>query len=146
MNDIIREFMNTEHIAVIGASANKKKFGRYIYDTLKARGRTVYAVNRGAEPVNGDQAYASLEDLPREVDSAVVAVKPESAAQIIEQAARRGIRRLWFQQGADFSDAIAGAEKQGIATVSNKCILMYLAPVTGIHRVHRFLSRTFGKY
>ncbi len=146
MDDTIREFMNAEHIAVVGASANKKKFGRYIYDTLKSRVRNVYAVNRKAESIDEDRAYASLEELPEDVESAVVAVQPESALEVVEQAGRSGITRLWFQRGADFTAAIEAAQKKGIDTVSGKCILMYLAPVTGIHRVHRFLSRMFGNY
>jgi len=79
------------------------------------------------------------------VKAAVVAVSPDAAETVVEDAAAAGITHLWFQRGKDFSDAENKARAEGITTVSGKCILMYAQPVGGIHAAHRFLARIFGR-
>ena len=41
---------------------------------------------------------------------------------------------------------IIGGIQAGMETVRGRCLLMYAEPVGGIHSLHRWLSRTFGKY
>ena len=94
----------------------------------------------------GDRCYTSLREVPDAVTSAVIVVKPERAGACIEDAAAGGIKRVWLQQGADFSEAAARARELGLEVVVDKCVLMYAGEVTGIHSLHRFFSRLFGKY
>ena len=146
MDDAIALFRDPQPIAVVGASANPHKFGFTICKTLKERGFAVYAVNPGAAGEGKNAYYKSLRDIPDGVEAAVVCIRPEKAEQLVDDAAARGIGRIWFQQGADFSNVAAEARGKGIATVIDKCILMYTEPVTGIHKVHRFLWKLIGKY
>lgn len=143
MHDAITQFINQKHVAVVGVS--DKKFGGAIYKTLKKRGLAVYPVHPTRDMFDGDTCYPRLTDVPSDVKAAVVAVSPEAAITIVEDAIASGIGHLWFQQGKDFSDAEAKAKATGINTVAGKCILMYAQPVTGIHAFHRFLARIFGR-
>ena len=143
MDESIAGFIDAKHIAVVGVS--KRKFGGTIYRTLKQRGYQVYPVHPQTETFDGDRCSAGLADLPDEVAAAVIAVKPAQAEGVVDDAKAAGITTLWFQQGADFSKAIAHADALGIQTISGKCILMYASPVTGIHAVHRFFARLFGR-
>lgn len=146
MDDTMKSFLEPGPIAVVGASDSPGKFGREIYRALKDRGYTVYAINNRSETVGGERAYASVKDLPPEVEAAVIVVRPEQAHQVVKNAIERGLKRLWFQRGANFSAAASAASAAGIATVQGKCILMYASPVTGVHKFHQTLARFFGKY
>ena len=143
MNKAIEDFVNQERIAVVGVS--DRKFGGTIYKALKKRGYTVYPVHPIRESFDGDPCYPRLDKMPAEVKAAVVAVSPEAAKAVVEDARTAGVAHLWFQQGKNFSEAEARARDQGISTISRKCILMYAQPVGGIHAVHRFLARFFGR-
>ncbi len=143
MDQAIERFIAQRHIAVVGVS--DKKFGGAIYKTLKKRGFDVYPVHPSRNTFDGDTCYSRLGDVPIEVKAAVVAVSPDSAAGVVEDALAAGITQLWFQQGKNFSDAVNEAQAGNIATVSGKCILMYAEPVSGIHAFHRFLARIFGR-
>jgi predicted CoA-binding protein len=143
MHKNIEEFINQKNIAVVGVS--DKKFGGAIYKTLKQQGYNVYPVHPARSSFGGDTCYPKLSDLPSDATAAVIAVSPGSAESILDEDGLSAITHLWFQQGKDFSKAIARAEARGIKTISKKCILMYAQPVTGIHAVHRFLARLFGR-
>jgi len=143
MNAAREEICNSKHIAVIGVS--DKKFGGAIYKTLKKNGYTVYPVHPNKTVFDGDRCFPSVKELPEDVKMAIVAVSAAAAIKVTDEAIETGLTHLWFQQGADFSETVAKADKAGIKTVSKKCILMYAQPVTGIHAFHRFLARLFGK-
>ncbi len=143
MHKNIEEFIAQKNVAVVGVS--DKKFGGAIYKTLKQRGYKVHAVHPSRSSFDGDTCYSKLGDLPSEVTAAVIAVSPNSAETILGEDVPMGISHLWFLQGKDFSSAVARAEARGIKTISGKCILMYAQPVTGVHAVHRFLARLFGR-
>jgi len=143
MNKAIEPFARPGKIAVVGVS--DKKFGGAIYKTLKQRGYAVFPVHPERTSFDNDTCYKSLGDLPGDVKAAVIAVSPNTAITVVDDAAAAGLTHLWFQQGKDFSDAVAVAKEKGMHTVDRKCILMYATPVTGIHAVHRFFVRLFGR-
>jgi hypothetical protein len=130
-------------LAIVGVS--DKDFGGVIYKTLKTRRYTVYPVHPTREMFDGDRCYASLRELPPDVKSAVIAVSPQRAEKVVDDAIAAAFTHLWFQQGKNFKAVVAKAESTGIQTVSGKCILMYAQPVTGLHSFHRFLARAFGR-
>jgi len=130
-------------LAVVGVS--EKKFGGYVYRELRKRGRKVYPLHPTRESFDGDRCYACLSDLPTGVEAAIVVISPQAAVAVVDDARRAGIGCLWFQQGADFSEAVGQAEAAGIDTITGKCIMMYAAPVTGIHRIHRFVWKLIGR-
>lgn len=144
MNETMNQFINFKHIAVVGVS--DKKMGGAIYKELKTRGYTVYPVHPTRKAFEGGTCHATLRMVPSEVKAAVVAVSPKAAETVVEDALAAGITHLWFQQGPNFSDAVAKAKAKGLQTVSRKCILMYAPPVTSIHSFHRFFVKLFGRY
>jgi len=144
VDENVADFIRSRELAVVGVS--KRKFGGSIYRTLKARGFRVYPVHPALTTYDGDPCFRTLRDIPQGVEAAVVAVSPFHADEVVHDAHAAGIKRLWFQQGADFRDVALTAEAYGIATVTGKCILMYAGEVTGIHAVHRFFAKVFRTY
>jgi uncharacterized protein len=145
MTNEIQNFITSKHIAVLGASPSGKKFGNAAYKELKAKGYQVYPVHPTAEIIENDRAYNNLKALPAEVTAAVFAIAPEKALIAVDDAIAHGIKHIWFQQGANFTQAAEKAKAAGIEIVTKKCILMYAPPVKSIHAVHRFLARIFGR-
>jgi len=133
-------------IAVVGVSRKNMKFGASAFRELKKHGYEVYPVHPSMDSIDGVKCYSSVANLPLTPDCVLVTVKPAAAGEVVEQAVAKGIRRIWFQQGADFSEAADKARHAGLDVVSGRCILMYTEPVSGVHKFHRFFSKLFGKY
>ena len=146
MNERVAGFVQSRSIAVVGVSSSRMKFGSIAYKTLKKNGYNVYAVNPSLETFQGDKCYRNLAEVPSGVEAAVVAIKPASAADLVERAVQAGIKRIWFQQGADYTPLAERATLRGLDVVTDKCVLMYAEPVSGIHRIHRFFAKLFKKY
>ena len=146
MDDNIRQFLQSTAIAVVGVSATRTKFGSLVYRALKRNGYKVYGVNPSLKSCDGDPCYDTLSDIPDSVEAVLVVVQPEKVKGLVSDAARKGVRRIWFQQGVNSSELARQASEVGIVTVENKCVLMYAEPVAGIHRVHRFLAKLFRRY
>jgi len=145
MQPEIQNFINSKYIAILGAAPSGKKFGNYAYRDLKKRGYKLYPVHPSAGTIEGDKAFDNLKSLPDNVDSALIVIAPDKADDVVDDAVAKGVKCLWFQRGADFSKPAAKAEAAGIRTVTGKCILMYAEPVGGIHAIHRFFTKLFGK-
>lgn len=140
----IDEFLGQQKIAVVGASRNKDKFGNMIYRDLKAAGYTVMAVNPNADMVEGDRCYAGLGALPEKPDGVLIVIPSAQAIEIIDEAARMGVRHVWVQQGANSLEVDKKLEELDLVSVSGECIFMFLEPVKSIHSFHRFFRRVFG--
>jgi predicted CoA-binding protein len=142
----IESFLSPKKLAIVGASRNPKKFGRVVYDSLKEKGFTVYGVNPNAEKLNGDPCYRDIASLPPDVDRVLIVTPPEKTAENISMALDRGIRNIWIQQRSDTGEALELLKDKEVNLIHNQCILMYAAPVNGVHKFHRFLNKVFGKY
>jgi predicted CoA-binding protein len=140
----IDDFMSQRRLAVVGVSHNEKKFGNVVYRQFAKEGRTVYAVNAGADEVEGTRCYHSLQELPEPVDGVVVAVKAERAADAVRDAIAAGVPRVWLQRGLGPSsvspEAVQLCKEHGVECIDGACVLMWDEPVRGGHRFHRVLS------
>jgi acyl-CoA synthetase (NDP forming) len=83
-------------IAVIGASRSPSTIGWQILDNLLRHGYTgaLYPVNPSARAVHSIPAYASVEDIPVEVEMAVVVVPKQHVCAVAEACGRKGVKGL----------------------------------------------------
>lgn len=83
-------------IAVIGASRAPNTIGWQILDNLLRHGYTgaVYPVNPSARSVHSVPAYASVEEIPAEVEMAVVVVPKQHVCAVAEACGRKGVKGL----------------------------------------------------
>jgi predicted CoA-binding protein len=138
------EFLSGEPVAVIGASDRRGNFGAAIYRALREKSYDVYPVNPNADTVAGDRCYGTIDDIPTNVTSAIIAVSPTLALSMIEALSSGGVRKIWFQRGADFRIPALRARELGMQTFEGRCILMHTDSVRGVHAVHRFLAKITG--
>src|SRR5262249_62342901 len=92
----LRPFFRPRSVAVVGASARRGTIGGELFRNVLAGefAGAAYPVNRRAEPVGGVRAYASIEEIPDEVDLAVVCVPGEHVLGAADAALRAGVRAL----------------------------------------------------
>jgi predicted CoA-binding protein len=145
-SESISLFLQQPHIAVVGVSRNKNKFGNAVYKTLKKKGIKVLPVNPHLTHFEGDKCFSSIETLPPDVKALFINTPPESTMKIVESACKRGIQHMWLQQGSSNDDVLKYLEGKDINYVADRCIMMFAQPVGSFHRIHRFLSKATGNF
>jgi hypothetical protein len=103
-------------VAVIGASADQSKFGNKALRAFRHHGDTVIPINPNATMVEGERAYASVLDYPGEIDEATVYVPPRVGLKVMDEIARKGIKTVWLNPGADGEAVVARARALGLTT------------------------------
>ncbi len=93
-------------VAVIGASADRSKFGNKAVRAFRNHGDRVVPINPSEAEVEGLTAYRSVLEVPGPIDMATFYVPPKIGEAVIEEVAKKGIREVWLNPGAD-SDALA---------------------------------------
>ena len=141
----IHDFLEQKVLAVAGVSRDPKKFGSAIYRELKTKGYTVYPINPNAQTIEGDPCYPNLAALPAQVGGVVIVTPPAQSEQLVREAARLGIRRVWLQQGSDSPAALQFCQQNGINVVAGECIFMFSEPAAWFHRAHRWVNTLIGK-
>ncbi len=93
-------------VAVIGASTDRSKFGNKAVRAFRNHGDQVVPINPKETEVEGLKAYRSVLDVPGAIDMATFYVPPGVGEALIEEVAKKGIREVWLNPGAD-SDSLA---------------------------------------
>ena len=138
-------FFKPRSVAVIGASKDPKKDGNIIVKNIIDSDfpGAIYPVNPSSDEVLGLKAYASLSQIPGEVDLAVIIIPARLCVQAMEDCARKGVKAVIIEAmgfteigapGKEIQDRIeAIAKRAGIRVMGPNC--------TGI--VSRDISTTF---
>ena len=113
---------NASVIAMVGASSNPDKASYGIMQKLQHAGYKVIPVNPRETEVLGEQAYASLKDIPVAIDIVDVFRRPEDTPAIADEAIAAGAKALWLQSGISNEEAAARATAAGLLVVMDQCI------------------------
>jgi predicted CoA-binding protein len=105
-------------VAVVGASADPRKFGNKAVRAFAAQGYEVFPIHPSAASVEGLRAYASVLDVPGPLDMATVYVPPEVGVTLLEDFARKGIPEIWFNPGAEDDALLDAARARGLNVVA----------------------------
>ena len=141
----INEFLDSQAIALVGASRNPKKFGYTAFKELKDKGMNIIPVNPLADEIMGEKSYPSVKMLPPEVQSIIVFTKKDQTASVVRDAKEKGIKQIWIQQMADSKEALDELKDSGINYITGECILMHYKPHS-IHKFHGSIKKLFGRY
>jgi predicted CoA-binding protein len=142
----IQIFFRSKAYGVVGVSRNAKNFGHSLYRSLIDRGLTAYPVNPHADIIEGVHCFCSVADLPAEVTSVVISVKPDQTAAVIDDCAAKGVTALWLQQGSESPEAISKALGAKMTVIHHECLIMFLSPVKFPHSLHRWGKKITGSY
>ena len=147
--ETIEDFLAQKRLVFVGVSRDRKHFSRVVFRELKAHGYELVPVNPHVEEIEGLQSFASVAEVPGEIDGVFVMTRPEATLEVVDACARRGIARVWMHRGlggpgAVEAGAVARCHELGIAVVDGQCPLMFAGQPGWIHRVHRWVKRRRG--
>ncbi|KAJ2516414.1 hypothetical protein GGI11_003460 [Coemansia sp. RSA 2049] len=129
-------FFSSKAFAVVGASADRAKYGNRVLRWYIDNKLPVTPINARAEgEIEGLASVKALGDLqkaqqeqggdaPLSVSVSVI-TPPQVSQRVVEEAAALGIRHMWFQPGSEPEALDQLGEKYGIQVISNgPCILV----------------------
>ncbi|NIP23406.1 MAG: CoA-binding protein [Phycisphaerae bacterium] len=94
VNKNIKSIMNPKSIAVVGATNRPGSVGLAVFRNILTAGfqGVLYPVNPKAKYVQSVKAYPKLEDIPDEVDLAVIIVPAKIVCPILEEAGQKKVK------------------------------------------------------
>ena len=127
MKDRFQQFFESPAFAVIGASANREKYGNKVLRCYLQHKKKVYPVNPSEKEVEGLACISDISTLPAEVKSISVVTPPQITEKIVDQAIAKGIQNIWMQPGAQSDLAVEKCHQNGINVIGDgSCILATL--------------------
>lgn len=125
MNDqTIREVLTrTRRIALVGASDRPERPSYGVMKYLLDQGYEVIPVSPklADKTLLGQQAYASLAEVPGEIDMVDVFRNSEAAWGVAQEAIAAGAKTLWLQLGVINEQAAVLAQDAGMTVIMDRC-------------------------
>ena len=117
-SEVIRSvdaFFSPKSVAVIGASRQRGTIsGELLHNILSYEfNGPVYPVNRSSPVVQSIVSYPSVEDVPGEVDLAVIVVPAAFVLEVAKECARKGVRALVVITAGFAEAGMSGRDAQG---------------------------------
>lgn len=123
----IKAFLAGSRFAVVGASANRDKYGNKVLRVYQQNQLEVVPVNPAGGEIEGLAAYTDLPSIPGTIDGVSIITPPKVTEQVVAQALSLGIKNIWMQPGAESTEAIELAEAAGANVIAGgPCILVSL--------------------
>jgi predicted CoA-binding protein len=102
-------------VAILGASADRNKFGNKSVRAHLQQGYEVFPVNPKGGEIEGLTVYPSLDEIPVvHLNRISVYLPPAVGVQAMDDVARKGCDELWLNPGSDGDDVIARARELGL--------------------------------
>jgi predicted CoA-binding protein len=111
-------------VAIIGASADRSKYGNKAVRAYRDAGWDVFPVHPSLDEVEGLRCFARFDLIPVPVlDRVSFYVPPEVGIQVLDQLDPRRVRELFLNPGSESDALVAKATEKGIAVVTGCAIL-----------------------
>ncbi|MFD5540958.1 CoA-binding protein [Streptomyces sp. NPDC127079] len=118
--------------AVVGLSSNRGRAAYGVAQVLQRFGKRIVPVHPKAETVHGERGYASLADIPFDVDVVDVFVNSEHAGAVADEAVAKGAKAVWFQLGVVDEAAYGRVRGAGLDMVMDRCPAIEIPRLSGI--------------
>ena len=110
-------------IAVVGLTDNPLRPSFGVSSYMQSQGYRIIPVNPNVTGSLGEKAYASLLDVPEQIDIVNIFRRPEAVPEIVDEAIQLGVPAIWMQEGVVHEAAAEKARKAGILVIMDRCIL-----------------------
>jgi len=118
---------SVHHIALVGASPKPHRPSNIVMRFLQEKGYRVIPVNpgHGGGEINGEAVYASLADIPGNIDMVDIFRRTDAVSGIVDAAidlaSDKDIRVVWMQLGVIAAEAARRAEAAGLKVIMDHC-------------------------
>jgi acyl-CoA synthetase (NDP forming) len=148
MEEAFRALFDPRSVAVIGASGNPLKMGHQCMLSLRdsAFPGPVYPIHPQEKEILGRSVYPSLNQVPGEVDLAILVVPASEAISAVQSCQKKGVRgAVVITAGFREIDSPEGGQLQEeMAAVANRGGMKIIGPNTfGMVNVHAHLNASF---
>ena len=110
--------MSQPTVAIIGASADRGKFGNKSVRAHAAQGYQVFPVNPKGGEIEGIGVYKSLDEIPVErLNRVSLYVPPVVGLTLLEQIAAKGCDELWLNPGSESDELVNRAHELGLEPI-----------------------------
>ena len=123
---IKQEMLDKKIWAVVGVTANERKYGYKIWRKLMEHGYETYGVNPNYDEIQGHRIYDSLRELPKKIDVIDIVVPPKISLNTLDDAKELGIEYIWLQPGTFNEEVIEKAKASDYRFLYDDCILATL--------------------
>jgi uncharacterized protein len=111
-------------VAILGASADRAKFGNKSVRAHRRGGYDVYPVNPKAETIEGLPAYPSLGEVPVNLlDRISVYLPPAVGLKLLPEIAAKKACEVWFNPGSESLELLQKARALRINAVAGCSIV-----------------------
>ena len=93
-----------KNIALIGASANKSKYGNIILSDLLSKGYIVFPVHPALENIDGLKVFKTPEEISEDIDLFVFVIPSSAGLEVTKRLYNKGHRKFWYQPGAESNE------------------------------------------
>ena len=147
---VVRRFLAGRRFALVGASDNPKNFSRTINSDLTDRGYEIVPVNPTTRCVWGRLCYATVGDVPGQLDGVIVMVPADAAVGVVRQCIDANVANVWLFRGIGGPGSTSATASElcleaGINLVDGACPLMFLDHAGWTHRVHHAIRVARGR-
>ena len=104
-------------VAILGASADRNKYGNKAVRAFRRQGYTVYPVNPRENEIEGWPVYPSIAAVPVRPEMVSVYLPPQILLKVLPEIAAKGCDELWLNPGTESDEVLAEAERLGLNTI-----------------------------
>jgi uncharacterized protein len=109
--------MSKPTIAILGASADRAKFGNKAIRAYQQQGYEVFPVNPKGGEIEGLTVYKTLSEIPRHLNRVSVYLPPHIGVTALDDVAAKGCDELWLNPGSDGPEVISKARELGLEPI-----------------------------
>lgn len=109
--------MSQKTVAIIGASADRSKFGNIAVRAFARQGWNVFPVNPKEAQIEGLPAFKSIAEVPARPNLISVYLPPPVLLKVLPDIAARGCDELWLNPGTESDEVLAAADKLGLNVI-----------------------------
>lgn len=111
-------------VAVVGASADRTKFGNKAVRAFHDAGWMVFPIHPVLQRVEGLPVFGNLDALPvTSLDLVSFYVPPRIGLALLDQVRRKSVGELWLNPGSESPEMLARAEELGLNVIQACSIL-----------------------
>lgn len=104
-------------VAILGASADRSKFGNKSVRAHQQQGYRVFPVNPKGGLIEGLSVFKTLAEIPDALDRISVYLPPSVVMRLLPEIREKGCRELWLNPGSESDELIRQATTMGLAPI-----------------------------
>jgi predicted CoA-binding protein len=114
----MKEGLVAKTVAIIGASADRRKYGNKAVRAFRDAGWRVLPIHPSLAEVEGIAAYPDLDAVPiQELDRVSLYVPPGIGIQVLDQVARKKVGEVWLNPGSESAELRTRADELGLNVI-----------------------------